>query len=79
MDAPIKRMLAASSSNEDERNIIGTQKLCGVNSYNIGRPMVQMVHFVSMLDSANNSIDYMYYLFSHHVSLKSDLDLSSCC
>jgi len=37
MDAPIKHMLS-SSTNENH--------LCGVNSYNIGRPLVQMVHFI---------------------------------
>lgn len=34
MDLPIKRMLAGSDS------------MTGINSYNIGRPLVQMVHFI---------------------------------
>ena len=49
MDAPIKRMLASSlanKSNDTESSTTGNQ-LCGVNSYNIGRPLVQMIHFVS--------------------------------
>jgi len=38
MDIPIKRILLASHS--------GDNVLCGINSYNIGRPLTQMVHFV---------------------------------
>jgi threonine synthase len=47
MDAPIKRMLTSSSSTDETEgdNNIDTH-LCGVNSYNIGRPLVQMVHFI---------------------------------
>lgn len=37
MDLPIKSILASSEG------------VCGVNSYNIGRPLVQMVHFVSTI------------------------------
>ena len=40
MDWPIKQTLL---SNNDESK----RSFCGVNSYNIGRPLVQMVHFVS--------------------------------
>jgi threonine synthase len=40
MDAPIKRILATTDKSPD-------RILCGVNSYNIGRPLMQMVHFVS--------------------------------
>ena len=49
MDAPIKRMLAPSLSPTDgeEKNDLKARHMCGVNSYNIGRPLVQMVHFVS--------------------------------
>lgn len=48
MDAPIKRMLASSLSNESSGGETKDEKqLCGVNSYNIGRPLVQMIHFVS--------------------------------
>lgn len=39
MDGPIKNMLASPSEGE---------WWCGVNSYNIGRPLMQMVHFVSI-------------------------------
>lgn len=49
MDAPIKRMLTTSSSSDKGTNSNKEeQHLCGVNSYNIGRPLVQMVHFVSL-------------------------------
>jgi threonine synthase len=41
MDAPIKRILATTDKCPD-------RILCGVNSYNIGRPLMQMVHFVSV-------------------------------
>jgi hypothetical protein len=39
MDWPIKQTLL---TNNDSKRFF-----CGVNSYNIGRPLVQMVHFVS--------------------------------
>lgn len=39
MDAPIKRMLLSSADRT-------TNRICGINSYNIGRPIMQMVHFV---------------------------------
>ena len=44
MDLPIKNMLASSGIKGDDKFIA-----CGVNSYNIGRPLVQMCHFVSLL------------------------------
>mmetsp|Transcript_14140 Transcript_14140/g.17166 ORF Transcript_14140/g.17166 Transcript_14140/m.17166 type:complete len:509 (+) Transcript_14140:181-1707(+) len=43
MDAPIKRILASSNTNSNDVN---ATQICGVNSYNIGRPLVQMVHFI---------------------------------
>jgi len=43
MDLPIKRILS-SSNRENEED--GSRILCGVNSYNIGRPLMQMVHFI---------------------------------
>ncbi len=55
MDAPIKRMLSSSTASFsfDEDDEVGDKNgrknenhLCGVNSYNIGRPLVQMVHFI---------------------------------
>jgi threonine synthase len=52
MDAPIKNILS-SSRNEKDATLSGSQNdytehlLCGINSYNIGRPLFQMVHFVS--------------------------------
>ncbi len=56
MDAPIKRMLTGTSTLSSRNNDNGTSycnddditnmHLCGVNSYNIGRPLVQMVHFI---------------------------------
>eukprot|EP00536_Pseudo-nitzschia_multiseries_P014018 jgi/Psemu1/213538/e_gw1.647.25.1 len=41
MDRPIKRILS-SSHQSSKPNVL----VCGVNSYNIGRPLMQMVHFV---------------------------------
>ena len=41
MDLPIKRILASNDVSETNRIV------CGVNSYNIGRPLMQMVHYVS--------------------------------
>lgn len=41
MDAPIKRILSSQDSTTTKRRI------CGVNSYNIARPLMQMVHYVS--------------------------------
>ena len=43
MDLPIKRILTLHSKTDkaDQRTV------CGVNSYNIGRPLMQMVHYVS--------------------------------
>jgi len=44
MDAPIKRILTSQSE-----SFLDKTRLCGVNSYNIGRPLMQMVHYVSTL------------------------------
>ena len=38
MDRPIKNLLKAQTEE---------QRLAGINSYNIGRPLMQMVHYVS--------------------------------
>lgn len=58
MDIPIKRIITSSSCNEgtgsgdedDSTTTTTTSKkryvVCGVNSYNIGRPLMQMVHFI---------------------------------
>ncbi len=43
MDCPIKQVLL---DNNDAST--GGRKFCGINSYNIGRPLLQMVHFVSV-------------------------------
>lgn len=42
MDLPIKRIMASSDDASETKRIV-----CGVNSYNIGRPLMQMVHYVS--------------------------------
>jgi threonine synthase len=42
MDLPIKRMLTNNSSSSQQEGTLWT----GINSYNIGRPVVQLVHFV---------------------------------
>jgi len=53
MDGPIKEILLSAASNDIntqncvEGSDLGERSFCGINSYNIGRPMVQMVHFVS--------------------------------
>jgi threonine synthase len=41
MDRPIKNLLSRNNSNGKSR------KVTGVNSYNIGRPLMQMVYYVS--------------------------------
>eukprot|EP01082_Thalassiosira_pseudonana_P001634 g1179.t1.2.5e174188.1.5e1746a9 g1179 g1179.t1 contig10:1550441-1551563(-) len=52
MDWPIKETLMANGNNDDDNNsgVIGEENkkrsYCGINSYNIGRPLVQMVHFI---------------------------------
>ena len=55
MDWPIKETLLMNrSGGEKECNIegnVGRRSFCGINSYNIGRPMIQMVHFVSKASS----------------------------
>ena len=43
MDKPIKDMLTGG----DDQNGGGGVAMTGVNSYNIGRPLMQMVHYVS--------------------------------
>ena len=39
MDLPIKRIMTSGPADPG-------RKICGVNSYNIGRPLTQMVHYV---------------------------------
>jgi len=56
MDLPIKNILALSSSSSSSSSfdVVESKKkttsrrrrLCGVNSYNIGRPLAQMIHFI---------------------------------
>ena len=41
MDKPIKDTLLENANNEDDG-----RTYCGINSYNIGRPLFQMVHFI---------------------------------
>ena len=48
MDWPIKQTLLMNSENDTA----GGRTFCGVNSYNIGRPLMQMVHFVSLFNCA---------------------------
>ena len=52
MDRPIKRIMTKKQqqrpptstidNDDDDENVV----VCGVNSYNIGRPLMQMVHFI---------------------------------
>lgn len=45
MDWPIKETLLMNGNDD-----IGDGRIfCGINSYNIGRPLMQMVHFVSVV------------------------------
>lgn len=41
MDKPIKDTLLDNANNVD-----GGRTYCGINSYNIGRPLFQMIHFI---------------------------------
>lgn len=41
MDAPIKRITTDTAFSQSKERLI-----CGVNSYNIARPLMQMVHFI---------------------------------
>ena len=43
MDWPIKETLLVNAKNTSTYG----RTYCGINSYNIGRPLMQMVHFVS--------------------------------
>jgi threonine synthase len=45
MDWPIKETLLMNGDNDGST---GGRTFCGINSYNIGRPLLQMVHFVSL-------------------------------
>lgn len=52
MDLPIKNILATSGVRSENKSGV-----CGVNSYNIGRPLMQMVHFVSVSSQLNNACE----------------------
>ena len=44
MDLPIKETLLMNAQEGDDGNANDTRAFCGINSYNIGRPLVQMCH-----------------------------------
>ena len=48
MDGPIKNIMMQKENNNSNSNTNSNSEIlvCGVNSYNIGRPLMQMVHFV---------------------------------
>jgi threonine synthase len=47
MDAPIKHTLLGSKNDDKQRGVgEGGRMYCGINSYNIGRPLVQMTLFI---------------------------------
>ena len=46
MDVPIKNLVNTTKGGGDDTSV-DKRLLCGINSYNIGRPLIQMVHFVS--------------------------------
>jgi threonine synthase len=50
MDSPIKETLLGISDGIPSCG----RTFCGINSYNIGRPLLQMVHFVSLLKCSQN-------------------------
>lgn len=50
MDSPIKETLLGISDGIPSCG----RTFCGINSYNIGRPLLQMVHFVSLLICSQN-------------------------
>jgi len=59
MDEPIKQMLNISSTSSEQ------QTLCGINSYNIGRPLAQMIHFIWI---------YLRYMEAINPHLEHDLE-----
>lgn len=68
MDAPIKHILSSTQNGKTDSLI------CGVNSYNIGRPLMQMVHFVSChLASTGTFLVFQYlsltFYFKLHCSM----------
>lgn len=60
MDAPIKRILSCQ-----DYPSLTKRRLCGVNSYNIGRPLMQMVHYVSRTRKVVN----VWCVWCGHLSL----------
>ena len=46
MDIPIKRILSASQQQQQSSEAATGTLYTGVNSYNIGRPLMQMVHYI---------------------------------
>ena len=69
MDGPIKNIMTDNSSVSKERFI------CGINSYNIGRPLVQMVHFVSERLSESSCCRSIGSVFSNAQQCRVDLGL----
>ncbi|KAL3765682.1 hypothetical protein ACHAW5_006362 [Stephanodiscus triporus] len=58
MDWPIKETLLENHDNDAS----GGRAFCGINSYNIGRPLLQMVHFVSLIKYSLNCLVANSYL-----------------
>ena len=46
MDWPIKETLLSSKKNDGKGEVGGERLFCGINSYNIGRPLFQMTLFI---------------------------------
>lgn len=63
MDWPIKHTLLMNGDNDASS---GRRTFCGINSYNIGRPLLQMVHFVSYY--MNQACSRMSTYISPHVA-----------
>lgn len=62
MDAPIKRILTSQGGDDLSDDI--QRKLSGINSYNIGRPLMQMVHYVSVVMNTYCFISLFDYTIS---------------
>lgn len=65
MDWPIKETLLENRDNDASDG----RTFCGINSYNIGRPLLQMVHFVSLIKYSLNCLDANSYPFLYVVPL----------
>jgi threonine synthase len=73
MDVPIKNIMTEETSPSKERFV------CGINSYNIGRPLVQMVHFVSTIRFESATYKLKMVVLISILYCHSDLGLFTSC